>query len=78
MIVRGSQKHEERLNRRSAPEVLKALQFRIAEHLLRETARLLPTAGFSTHDNPCHNLLLLRYTQYYVLKAQNCVHADTQ
>jgi hypothetical protein len=53
MIVRCSQEHEERSNRRSASEVLKALQFRIAEHLFRETARLLPTAGFSTHDNTC-------------------------
>jgi len=69
MIVRGSQEHEERLNRRSAPEVLKALQFRTAEHLLRETARLLPTAGFRTHDNARHNLLLLHYTQYCVSKA---------
>ncbi len=60
------------MNRRSAPEVLKALQFRIAEHPLRETARLLPTAGFRTHDNACHNLLLLHYTQYCIWKAQNC------
>src|ERR1700691_3860489 len=77
MIVRRSQEHEERLNRRSAPEVLKALQFRIAEHLLRETARLLPTAGVSTHDNACHSLLLLHYTQYCVSEAQNCGHPCT-
>ena len=66
------------MNRRSAPEVLKALQFRIAEHLLRETARLLPSAGFSTNDNACHNLLLLHYTQNCVSKAQNCGCACTQ
>src|SRR5580692_13057532 len=57
MVVGIGQEHEQRLNRCSPPEVLEAFQFSIAKYLLRKTARLLPTAGFGTHDNVCHNLL---------------------
>jgi hypothetical protein len=74
MIVRISQEHEQGLNRRSPPYSLKAFHFSIAEHLLRKTARLLPTAGFSTHDDACHNLLQYIIRNITYLKRRTAVN----
>src|ERR1022692_3121779 len=56
IIVRMGQVHEYGPDRSSPAQVLKTPELRAAEHLRRKTARLLPTAGFSTHYDARHDI----------------------